>query len=183
MKRRRRPRRGLEAPLTLDAVLREDTSKDFAVSKVVIAHGTWRDVVGAKVATHAQPESLSHGTLVICVKSSSWANELSFLTDVITNKLRLHGVEVRRIRFRVGEVTSFERPPERRVFRKVPAPIALPPQLEADLRRVEDDELSAVLRDAAAHSLAIEALSRGEETPRGAGTRSDPPAHNSRKPA
>lgn len=76
----------------------------------------WPDVVGATVASRAQPLRIIRGTLTVAVSSAPWIQELRFMTDMIREKLNscLGGEVVREIVLRSGKIqkTDNQRAPE-----------------------------------------------------------------------
>jgi len=65
----------------------------------------WPQIVGAQIATHAQPVSLRNGLLVVGVDHPVWLQELSrYYKPLILQKVqdRLGKKVVRDIRFRIG---------------------------------------------------------------------------------
>jgi len=65
--------------------------------------GQWESTVGATVAAHSRPLSLTRGTLVVTVDDPAWATQLRFLSATILERLEaLVGSEiVERIEVRV----------------------------------------------------------------------------------
>jgi len=66
----------------------------------------WNEVVGAQVASAAQPEFARDGILFVVTKSAVWANELTFLKREIISKLnqKLRGNAIRDIVLRTGKI-------------------------------------------------------------------------------
>src|SRR5688572_16904030 len=62
---------------SLDSVTRKLGAPPAAALSAVFAH--WADVVGAAVADHCTPLTLSNGTLVVGVYEPGWATQLRFL--------------------------------------------------------------------------------------------------------
>ena len=65
----------------------------------------WPEIVGAEVATHAQPVSLRNGMLIVSVDHPVWLQELSrYHKPLILQKVqgRVGKQAVRDIRFRIG---------------------------------------------------------------------------------
>jgi predicted nucleic acid-binding Zn ribbon protein len=117
----------------------------------------WQSIVGPRLSERAQPESLSDGVLSVRVPSSTWAQELSFLSHVILERLRQGGHAVSKLRFRVSAPATRpknEPPPERVV--KAPLPAALVQRLAA----IDDPELRQAIAEAAALSLGRQRLRR-----------------------
>jgi hypothetical protein len=68
----------------------------------------WPDVVGATLASRAQPVRIINGTLTVAVSSAPWMQELRFMTGMIKEKLngRLGAEVVREIVLKSGRVDS-----------------------------------------------------------------------------
>ena len=111
-------------------------------------------VVGLRVADRAHPVTLERGVLLVKVTTSVWANELQMLAPELVARLRVRGFAVDKLRFRVGPLDMPDRPPERRVTRKVPPPVVLSAELKASIAQVSDPDLRAVIARAASANLA-----------------------------
>ena len=154
----------------------------------------WLAAVGPRIAERAEPIEIDRGTLIVRVATSVWASELSLLAIPIKARLAERGVVVSALRYRVGPIEAPVRPTALRETRIVPAPLPLPEALGADLDRVGDEELRAVITEAARANLAWQAYtgnahdlptrpdglprsatSRAARVPRSAGTGSGPP--------
>lgn len=102
----------------------------------------WPDVVGATLASRAQPVRIINGTLTVAVSSSPWMQELRFMTTMMKEKLnnRLGADVVREIVFKAGRVDI----PAVEVPDKVIAPRCLTPrqqaQIEAQSASIADPE-------------------------------------------
>jgi predicted nucleic acid-binding Zn ribbon protein len=72
----------------------------------------WREIVGPRIAKHAQPESFKDGILVIAVQNSIWLSHLRFLTVELQEKLNreIPSSPIREIHFRLGSVESSSSP-------------------------------------------------------------------------
>jgi predicted nucleic acid-binding Zn ribbon protein len=72
----------------------------------------WREIVGPRIAKHAQPESFKDGILVIAVQNSIWLSHLRFLTAELQEKLNreIPSSPIREIHFRLGSVESSSSP-------------------------------------------------------------------------
>jgi len=162
---RRSSRKSLFAPEALDRILDRAGESRFARLKPPIAASIWRDAVGARIAEHAQPLSVTHGIVLLRTATSVWAHELSLLAEEICVRLRARGVEARQLRFHVGPIAAIERPAERRVARAVPKVFALPPDLERVVTGVDDQELAAAIARAAASNLAWQSTVQRVTTP------------------
>lgn len=53
----------------------------------------WKEIVGEEIAKRAHPECIKNGCLVVRVKDSAWAQELSFQKQVILSRLKKHLAE------------------------------------------------------------------------------------------
>ncbi len=189
---RRRTRKTLAEPEALEAILGRAGENRFARTKPPLDARLWRDAVGARIADRAQPISIQDGTLLLRVPNSVWAHELSMLADDVCHRLGERGVQVKRLRFRVGEPPLAERRPEPRFSRKVPTVRALPVELAHTLGAVGDEDLRATIARAAAANLAWQSFAtpapeqpisearRAARAPRDAGSGSDRPARTSR---
>lgn len=115
-----------------------------------ISAAEWRGVVGPRLAERAILESVSDGVLTVRVPSSTWAQELSFLSHVVIERLQGNGHAVNKIRFRVAAPSNPRSPvPKTQAVHKA----ALPPALRARLDKIDDPELRAAIGEAAALSL------------------------------
>lgn len=72
----------------------------------------WSEVVGTVVASRAQPMRIINGTLTVAVSSGPWMQELSFLKEMMKDKLnaRLGSEVVKNIILRSGRVAMSDRP-------------------------------------------------------------------------
>ena len=78
--------------------------KDIARYQFVLH---WKDIVGEDIAQRTRPECFRNGALVVRVKDSSWAQELSFQKEVILKKLRnfiSSDLKVDDVQFYVGDI-------------------------------------------------------------------------------
>jgi predicted nucleic acid-binding Zn ribbon protein len=78
--------------------------------------GRWAQIVGADLAAHTTPESLSDGELTVTADSTAWATQVRLLAAQLVRRLNteLGDGTVRRVRVR-GPVTSSRKPGEWRV--------------------------------------------------------------------
>lgn len=178
----RRSRKRLETPEPLEDVLDRAGENRFAKKKPPIPVADWRAIVGPRIAERAHPIAIERGALVLRVTTSVWANELSMLAPELVRRLVSHGFAVKELRFRVGALDVQERPPERRTYRKVPAPAPLGPELQKTVDRVADDDLRTTIEAAARANLAwqtnVNAAPRDVRAPRDAGRGSARPDRN-----
>lgn len=177
-------RRHLDAPEPLEMVLDRAGENRFAKRQLPVPLAVWRAAVGPRIADRARPIALERGVLVVKATTSVWANELSMLAPKIIEKLAeaLPNLAVKSLRFRVGPLDVQEGIPEKRVYRQIPPPATLGPELTRSLEKVEDDELRTLIASAAAKNLAWQtpptSAPRAAPGPPGAGTRSAPPDRN-----
>jgi len=68
------------------------------------AYRAWARAAGGDVVAVTRPRRLSRGVLTVECESSTWANELTYLTPVILERLRADDptTSVRGLRFVVG---------------------------------------------------------------------------------
>jgi hypothetical protein len=114
-----------------------------------ISLNDWRRAVGERLAQKTHPERISEGVLTVRVPSSTWAQELSLLSEVVLERLGAAGHRVQRLRFHVSGAAL---PPETPVT--VVRRVALPASLSASLARLDDPELRQAIAEAASLSLA-----------------------------
>lgn len=116
---------------------------------------TWRQAIGERIASHSSPEHLRDGVLTLRVSSSVWAQELSLLSQTIIERLAPLGFRVHTVRCKVG---TLEAPAARR--RALPPapptpPVELPPELKAELARIDDADLRVNIEAAARAQLQL----------------------------
>ncbi|XXX76865.1 DUF721 domain-containing protein [Sorangium sp. So ce134] len=136
----------------------------------------WEAAVGSRIAARARPLKLERGVLHVRAASSTWAQELSLLGDVITAQLRARGLAVQSLRFRVGKVEPVARPPWREEVRPAPKEAPLPSEVRRELGKVADPELRDAIAKAAARNLGW------QEAEAGARPRNTPPAPSAAPP-
>ncbi len=149
----------------MEDVLARAGEARFAKHKLPISVREWRLAVGARIADRTRPVSLEKGVLVVRVATSAWANELQMLAPELVARLRIRGYAIDNLRFRVGSLDIIEKPPERRIARKVPPPVPLGPELAKDVAGVPDDELRDIIGAAARANLAWQSY-LGAELPK-----------------
>jgi hypothetical protein len=173
-----RRRREKVYPETIDAILARAGESRFSPRQAPISIVLWREAVGPRIADQTVPVSLDGRTLLVRTRSSTWASELSMLSETILGRLRQMGVKVDRLVFRTGKIELPQRPVERRTTRQIPPPAVLPSVLRRELEGVGDDDLRESIRAAAAQSIAYSAWinesQRDAPAPRGAGTKTAP---------
>ena len=78
--------------------------------------GHWAQIVGADLAAHTKPESLTDGELTVTADSTAWATQLRLLAGQLVHRLNveLGDGAVRRVKVR-GPASAQRRPGEWRV--------------------------------------------------------------------
>lgn len=103
--------------------------------------------MGLRVARRSRPAGFSGTTLFVTVTSSAWAQELSFLSRSIVERLSALGHGVTTLRFQVGKVELPGRAPEPVRVEKTP----LPEGLSERLSQLDDPELGRLIAEAASY--------------------------------
>jgi Dna[CI] antecedent, DciA len=114
-----------------------------------ISLADWRRAVGERLAQKTHPERESDGVLTVRVPSSTWAQELSLLSEVVLERLGAAGHRLQKLRFNVSGARLPSETPVTVVRRA-----ALPPALSASLARLDDPELCQAIAEAASLCLA-----------------------------
>lgn len=140
-----------KGPEPLGQLLTQARSTAARRAGVALDHETWREVAGDRIASRSAPGNLERGVLTVVVASPVWAQELSFLSDEIIERLRTRGLGVSSIRFRTGAVAKL---PAQAPARRIPRPVELPADAAARLEQVEDPALRDVIATAMRQSLA-----------------------------
>ena len=145
----RRARAGLPVtgPSTVAQLLSSSPMLSARFAHIGLAD--WKRAVGERLAQKTYPERTQEGVLTVRVPSSTWAQELSLLSEVVLERLRGAGHRVQKLRFHVAAGKNPLEPPVTVVRRAV-----LPSALAACLARVDDPELRAAIAEAASFSLA-----------------------------
>jgi len=121
-----------------------------------IASPDWRRIVGERVADRTRPGNLHDGVLTVYVASAVWAQELTFLSPAILDRLQKTGSKARELRFRIGEIAEPVSATELAPAAPEAKMAALPAELSKRLACVEDPKLRALIAEAAAYSLGRE---------------------------
>lgn len=149
------------APTPLAELLDDAQTETARRAGAAFTPTIWRTAVGARIADRTRVGSLVRGTLTIYAASSTWANELTFLTTDIIARLRSADVDVHTLKFRIKDLGL---PPAPKTARqstpRAPAKAPLPPDLVERLARVDDPELRAAIAEAAALSLGARSTGR-----------------------
>jgi len=97
------------APQPVGTII-DSTLKKFGLSDEIARYkfvSYWAEIVGEAIAQRSRPEYVKNGSLIVRVKDSTWAQELSFQKNVILNRVRKYsdsGVNIKDIYFVVGEL-------------------------------------------------------------------------------
>jgi hypothetical protein len=165
------------APAPIGLLLEEARDASAQAGGIVLDRQRWRSAVGERIASRTEPGRLRAGVLTIHAASAAWAQELTFLSPEIVERVQALGLSVKSLRFVVREAvgsTTPRRAPARPVETVQKKP--LPEELEARLARVADPELRAAIAEAASEWLARSPVSARERAraPRAAEERSGP---------
>lgn len=139
--------RGPRGPITIANLL--SASPMLSARSAHISLADWRRAVGERLAQKTHPERVTDGVLTVRVPSSTWAQELSLLSEEVLERLARAGHELQKLRFHVSGGRPVADPPLTVVRR-----VALPGALAASLARIEDPELREAIAEAASLSLA-----------------------------
>jgi predicted nucleic acid-binding Zn ribbon protein len=110
------PQQGDPQPLAA-AISRLLDAEGWALSVATgSVFGRWAEIVGADLAAHTTPESLTDGELTVSADSTAWATQLRLLAAQLVRRLNaeLGDGAVLRVRVR-GPVRSSQKPGEWRV--------------------------------------------------------------------
>lgn len=147
---RRDGRKAARGPLSVADLL--SSSPLLQAHSAHISLSDWRRAVGERLAQKTHPERVNDGVLTVRVPSSTWAQELSLLSEVVLERLAAAGHRLQKLRFNVaGASVPVEAPVT--IVRRV----ALPAALAESLARIQDPELRAAIAEAASLSLARKA--------------------------
>lgn len=119
----------------------------------------WPEVVGAALASRAQPVRIINGTLTVAVSSAPWMQELRFMTAMMKEKLnsRLGAEVVREIVLKAGRVD----PPAAEEPDEIIAPTPLTPRQQALI-----EAQSAPIADPETRQAFIELMQANMQHPR-----------------
>jgi len=110
----------------------------------------WQEIVGDKIASQSQPESLRDGVLQVRVANPAWLHHLRFLERDLRHKLNkeLPSLEIKELRFRQGSLEEVQSLESSTSHEETPAPqnreeesTPLDPQQLRLLQSVTDPEL------------------------------------------
>jgi hypothetical protein len=122
----------------------------------------WERAVGTRIAKRTSPQRIDRHILYVRTATAAWANELTMLSENIIGSLAEQGVKVKALRFQVGQVDNPVRP-ERPPRHAPPKNPPLPERLAEHIARLDADDLSAAIGEAAALSLAAQAVAPRED--------------------
>ena len=142
----------MNKPQSLRSVL-EKTLKSLEIDvplKTYSIFGAWKEIVGDSLALHTQPRSIRNRILFIDVSHSTWMQQLQFLKPTLLEKINtfLGEPHIQDIRFKLGRIP--EPPPlpsKTEVWRGEDLDEATLKRIESLLQKLEDGEVSEVLRD------------------------------------
>ncbi len=119
----------------------------------------WPDVVGATLASRAQPVRIINGKLTVAVSSAPWMQELRFMTSMMKEKLNscLGAEVVREIVLKAGRVDK----PVAEVPEEITADLPLTPHQLAQI-----EEQSASITDQETRQAFIELMQASMQRPR-----------------
>ncbi len=141
-------------PAPLGSLLASSREAAARYAGTVIDREQWRRVVGERIAARTEPGAKRGRELTVHVASASWAQELALLVTEIVARLKVAGVHVDTVRFRVKEIAPQlkDQAAIKPIYRKA----ALPSPLTQHLSRIEDSELRDAIGEAAALWLALD---------------------------
>jgi len=113
----------------------------------------WRTLLGERIAERTRPGTVHDGCLTVYVASAVWAQELTFLSPVIIERLVGDGFKVKELRFRIGDIGEPLAKKPTVGNRAAPPKAALPEGLTERLARVDDPALRAAIAEAASYAL------------------------------
>ncbi len=135
-----------------------------------LAKARWAEIVGPQVANVTQVEAVRDGVLVVRVKNSVWANELTMLKDDMVRRLNLAlgGRILTDIHFKASGLAKVKKapvkPPEETPTEQELARIALSPEAKtrvaASTRAIADIALRERIRTAMTRAARVEEWKR-----------------------
>lgn len=93
----------------IGSILSQYFARDPAAQKKLQQYGLfaiWNEVVGARIAKHAQPERMMDTTLIVRVDHSAWMQELQMLKPDLLRKIHAHVAPklIQDIRLEIGKM-------------------------------------------------------------------------------
>ncbi len=126
------------------------------IQKVI---NSWNHAVGKAVAEQTRPRRVRDGVLEVNVSNSVWMQQLHFMKGLILQKLDPKGIQIREIRFFVGDVAGEPEEdameePVRTHFEELPAKEK--ERIAREVAHLQDPEMRDILSRLFARGLAAE---------------------------
>jgi len=142
----------MNKPQSLRSVL-EKTLKSLEIDVPLKTHsifGAWKEIVGDSLTLHTQPRSIRNRILFMDVSHPTWMQQLQFLKPTLLEKINtfLGEPHIQDIRFKLGKISKPPPPPSKtQVWREEELDESTLKRIENLLQKIEDEEVSEVLRD------------------------------------
>jgi len=142
----------MNKPQSLRSVL-EKTLKSLEIDvplKTYSIFGAWKEIVGDSLTLHTQPRSIRNRILFIDVSHSTWMQQLQFLKPTLLEKINtfLGEPHIQDIRFKLGKIPKPPTVPSKtESWSGEDLDGATLKRIESLLQKLEDEEVSEVLRD------------------------------------
>jgi hypothetical protein len=142
----------MNKPQSLRSVL-EKTLKSLEIDiplKTYSIFGAWKEIVGDSLTLHTQPRSIRNRILFIDVSHSTWMQQLQFLKPTLLEKINtfLGEPHIQDIRFKLGKISKPPTVPSKtESWSGEDLDEATLKRIESLLQKLEDEEVSEVLRD------------------------------------
>ena len=142
----------MKKPQSLRSVL-ERTLKSLEIDvpvKTYSIFGAWKEIVGDSLTLHTQPRSIRNRILFIDVSHSTWMQQLQFLKPTLLEKINtfLGEPHIQDIRFKLGKISKPPTLPSKtETWSGEDLDEATLKRIESLLQKLEDEEVSEVLRD------------------------------------
>jgi predicted nucleic acid-binding Zn ribbon protein len=142
----------MNKPQSLRSVL-EKTLKSLEIDVPLKTHsifGAWEEIVGNSLALHTQPRSIRNRILFMDVSHPTWMQQLQFLKPTLLEKINtfLGEPHIQDIRFKLGKISKPPpAPSQAQVWREEDLDESTLKRIETLLQKIEDEEVSEVLRD------------------------------------
>jgi hypothetical protein len=92
-----------------------EPSASVSGDPLLLIRGEWAAIVGDEIAANSRPAEISREALLVLTRSSAWSQQLAFLSERILNALHTRtGLDLQRLRFRVGRVSESTATPGRK---------------------------------------------------------------------
>ena len=142
----------MNKPQSLRSVL-EKTLKSLEIDvplKTYSIFGAWKEIVGDSLTLHTQPRSIRNRILFIDVSHSTWMQQLQFLKPTLLEKINtfLGEPHIQDIRFKLGKISEPPTVPAKtESWSREDLDEATLKRIESLLQKLEDEEVSEVLRE------------------------------------